>query len=84
MIGTTIDFIGCWIQALEHNFLERYHMYIFSMKNFQKIPVELPKPSSPKEKHQSLLHAIGGGWYVEKLSQKLIPLKKRKLSKKSQ
>ena len=51
---------------------------------FQKIPVELRKQHSPKEKCKSLLHAIGGGWYVEKLGQKLPPLKKRKLSKKSQ
>ena len=52
-------------------------------KLFQKIPVELPKRPSPKEKIKSLLHAIGGGWYVKKLGQKLPPLKKRKLSKKT-
>ena len=47
------------------------------MKNmFQKIPVELPEPPIPKEKHQSLLHAVGGGWYMNKLSEKLPPLKK--------
>ena len=55
------------------------------MKNmFQKIPVELLKPPSPKEKHQSLLHAIGDGWYMKKLSKKIPPLKKSKLRKKSQ
>ena len=55
------------------------------MKNlFQKTPVELPKQPIPKEKLQSLLHAIGGGWYVNKLGQKLPPPKKRKLSKKYQ
>ena len=31
-----------------------------------------------------LLHAIGGGWYMNRLSQKLTPLKKSKLSKKAQ
>ena len=51
---------------------------------FQKIPVELPKPPSPKEKHQSLLHAIRGGWYILKISEKVPPQKKRKLIKKSQ
>ena len=50
-------------------------------KLFQKIPVELPNKPSPKEKRKSLLHAMGGGWYVEKFRQKLPPLKKSKLSK---
>ena len=36
------------------------------------------------EKHQSLLHYIGGVWYLNKLNQNLPPIKKRKLSKKSQ
>ena len=53
-------------------------------KLFLKISVELPKPTSPKKKTRSLLHAIEGGWYVKKLGQKLPPLKKRRLSKKSQ
>ena len=51
---------------------------------FQKINVELPNQPSPKEKRKSLLNAIGGGWYVYKLGQKLPPLKKRKLSKRPQ
>ena len=60
-------------------------MYVFTMKFlFLKIPVELPKQLSPRGKHQSLSHDIGGGWYVKKLGQKLPQLKKRKLSKKSQ
>ena len=68
-LSANINFIGCWLQAFEHNFLERCNMYFFNMKNmFQKIPVELPKPPSPRDKHQSLLYAIGGGWYMKKLS----------------
>ena len=51
---------------------------------FHKIPVILPNKPSPKENRGSLLHAIGWGWYVEKLVQKLPPLNKRKLSKKRQ
>ena len=48
-ISATIYFIVCWLKALEHNFLERCHMYIFAMKTmFQKISVELSKPNSPK------------------------------------
>ena len=48
---------------------------------FQKIPSELPNQPSTKEKRKSLLHAIGGGWYVDKLGQKFPPLKKRKSRK---
>ena len=51
---------------------------------FQKILVELHNRFSPKEKLKSLLHAIGVGWYVDKLGQSLPPLKKKKLSKKPQ
>ena len=60
-------------------------MYVLNMNNlFQKIPVELNKQPSPKEKLKSLLHAIGGGWYVNKLGQKLPPLRISRLSKKPQ
>ena len=31
LLGETIYFIGCWLKALEHNFLERCHMYFFTM-----------------------------------------------------
>ena len=51
---------------------------------FQKIPVESPNQPSPKEKRKLLLHTIGGGWYVEKIGQKLPPLKKSKLSTKKE
>ena len=51
---------------------------------FLKISVELPKQPIPKGKNQSLLHAIGCGWYVKKLVQKIPPLNRRRLSKKSQ
>ena len=50
---------------------------------FKSIPIKLPNNPIPKEKHKSLLHAIIGGWYVDKLVQKLLPLKKRKLGKKN-
>ena len=59
--------------------MERCIMYCFAIKTlFRKIPVELHKPPSPKEKHQLLLHDIGGGCYMNKLSEKLPPLNKRK------
>ena len=51
---------------------------------FQKTPVDLPKELSYKKKRQSLLHAIGGGWFMNKINDKLPPLKKRKISKRLQ
>ena len=43
LLGATINFIGFWLKALKQNFLERCHMYVFTMKTlFLKIPVELP------------------------------------------
>ena len=60
-------------------------MYVLNMsKLFQKILVEINKQPSPKGKRKSLLHAIGGGWYVNKLGQKLPPLRIRRLRKKNQ
>ena len=44
----------------------------------------MPNKPSPNEKLRSLLHAIGGGWCVEKLGQKLPLLNERKISKKIQ
>ena len=38
---------------------------------FQKVPVEVPNKPSRKENRKNLLHSIGGGWYVDKLGQKL-------------
>ena len=84
LLGTTMDFIGCWRKAREQNFIERCNMYAFNMISPQKIPVELPKQTSPKEKRKSLLHVIGGDWYVKKSVQKLPPLKRRELRKKPQ
>ena len=49
---------------------------------FHKIQVELTKKPSPREKRKSLLHAIGGGCYVDKLVHNIPPPKKRELIKK--
>ena len=46
------------------------------MKKNLKISVELPKPSSPMVKHQSLLHTFGGGCYMNKFFHNLPPLNK--------
>ena len=50
-------------------------------KLFRKTSVKLPNKSSTKEKRRYLFHAIGGSWYVEKLGQKLPPVKKSKVRK---
>ena len=50
LLGGTIYFIGFWLEALEHNLLERFHIYVFNMnKLFQKMPAGLPKQPSPKK-----------------------------------
>ena len=84
LLGATIYFIGCCLKDLEHTVLESCNMYIFNMnKLIQKTPVEINKQPSPKEKRKSLLHTIRGGWYVNRLGQKL-PLNKRRVRKKTQ
>ena len=67
MLGATIGFIGCWIKSLGNNLLERCNFFTCYMKElFQKIDVGLMNQPSPKGKLRSLLHAIGGGLYVNK------------------
>ena len=49
LFGATIDFIGCWLEALEHNFIEICKLYSHYMDLlFQKTPVELSNQPSPK------------------------------------
>ena len=63
LLSANIYLFAFWLQALEQNSLECYNMYIFAIKKLiTKTPVEIPKPSIPKEKYQYLLHAIGGCW----------------------
>ena len=84
LLGATIDFIGYWLKSLENNFIERCNMYVFNMNNcFRKSQLNFLKTHS-KEKRKLLLHAIGGGWYANKLGQNLPPLKRRRSSKKVQ
>ena len=59
-------------------------MYFETMKcMFHQIPVKLPKALSCGGKIQSLLHSIGGNWYMRKFNEKLPSLKKRKAEQKS-
>ena len=61
LLGATFDLIFGWLKCFDNNYQARYNMYIKAMQAFcKKIPVQLPKPLSHKEKIQSLLHAIEG------------------------
>ena len=51
---------------------------------FKQIPTIKSKPLSQDKKHQKLLTKIDGGWYMEKITKGIPPLRKQKLSKKSQ
>ena len=51
---------------------------------FKKIPLTIKKALTPKQKFQKLMTDIGGGCYMEKIAQGLPPLRRTKLSKKSQ
>ena len=44
----------------------------------------MTKPLSPRQKVQKLMTEIGGGWYMEKITKAIPPLRIPKLSKKSQ
>ena len=48
---------------------------------FKQIPLMMIKELSPKQKLQKLMIEIGGGWYMEKITKGLPPLRISKLSK---
>ena len=80
-LGETINFIDCWLKFYDRNCLDCSNMYIETMKSlFKKIPFQLAKPLSLKEKSNNyymLLELIG----TLKINQNLPNLKKRKLIK---
>ena len=51
---------------------------------FNKIPQTMIKSLTPKQKVQKLMTDIGGVWYMGKGAKGIPPLKRSKLSKKSQ
>ena len=51
---------------------------------FKKIPQNVEKPLTSREKNQKLITDIGGGWYLKKCEKGIPPLKRTKLSKKAQ
>ena len=81
----TLAFIEIWLKLLEDNYIVRGGMYNKAMKYmFQQIHLVMSKSLSPKQKVQKLMTGIGGGWYMEKNSKGLPPLRISKLIKKSQ
>ena len=63
LLGATIYFIGCRLKTLEHNFLERYHMYVFTMeKLFQKTQLNFlnnPVQKKNANRYYMLLEVVG-------------------------
>ena len=84
-LGATFNFIDTWL----HNFCDKYfarsESYSLAMKEmFKKIPQNVEKSLTSREKNQKLMTDIGGGWYLKNCEKKLTPLKRTKLSKKAQ
>ena len=49
----TFDFIDFWLKCFDKNYQALSNMYIEAMRElFKKIPIQLPKPLSHKEKRQ--------------------------------
>ena len=81
-MGTNLNFIDCWFGLFHYNYEIRCGMYNKATKKlFKLIPTMKPKPLSQDLKHQKLLTEIGGGWYMEKMTKGLPPLRRQKLSK---
>ena len=70
---------------LRENYCARSESYINATEEmFMQIPQKFERALTSKEKKEKLLTDIGGGWYLEKNSRGLPPLKRTKLSKKAQ
>ena len=84
-LGATIYFIDIWLKLLREHFDARCEAYINVMKfMFRQIPQTIKISLTSKQKGQQLMTDIGGGWYMVKSARGLPPLRRTKLSKKSQ
>ena len=84
-MGSTINFIEIWLKLLEDNYAVRSGMYNKAMKDmFKQIPLAMIKALSPKQKNHKVMTKIGGGCYMEKIAKGIPPLRRSKLSEKSQ
>ena len=80
--GTTLYFIEMWIKLLDNNYDARRVSYITAMKYMSKqIPTTMTKPLSPEQKVHKFMTQIGGEWYMEKITKRLPPLRRQKLTK---
>ena len=83
-LGATLNFIDIWLKLFEENYDARRASYITAMKEmFNQIPQTMIKALTPK-KIQKHMTDIGCGCYIGKSSKGIPPLKRSKLSKKSQ
>ena len=58
-LGATFDLIYFWIKGFDNKYQAWSNMYIEAMKYlFKKIPVQLHKQLSHKEKYQQLLYIL--------------------------
>ena len=84
-LGATFSFIDTWLHNFCKNYFARSESYRLSLKEmFKKIPQNVEKPLTSREKNQNLMTDIGCGWYLKKCEKGLPPLKRTKLSKKAQ
>ena len=80
-LGATINFIDIWLKLFLENYNTRCDTYSNAMKKmFKQIPPTIKKALTPKKTHK-LMTDIGDGWYTEKSSKVLPPLRRTKLSK---
>ena len=76
-MGATLNSIDIWLKLLEENHDARRLAYITDMKDmFKQIPLTMIKSLTPKQNIQKVMTDIGGGWYMEKNSKGLPPLKR--------
>ena len=61
-LGVTLNFIDIYLKLFEDNYNARRVAYISKMKKmFKKIPQNMIKALTPKQKSQILMREIGGG-----------------------
>ena len=84
-LGATFNFIDTWLQNFCDNYFALSESYSLAMKEmFKTIPQNVEKPLPSGEKNQKFITYIGGGWYLKKIEKGLLPLKRKKVSKKAQ
>ena len=70
---------------MENNYDTRHVAYRTVMKDmFKQMPATITKQLSLRQKVQKLMTEIGVGWWMEKITKGLPPLRRPRLSKISQ